>query len=264
METILITGTTGMLGQKFVNHFLDKGLNVVAIYRNEEKFNKIYSNKSNDAKDAENANLYANHYANLYGICADFCNENFADEIIKKLETINIFPEYLVNVASGCDSFKINSEGFSERKNMLGTYLVDVVAPYELSFKLANHKNSKLKKIVNISSMYGVVPYNPCLYNNPSTETPIQYAVTKAAVIHLTKELAIRFADKNITVNCISYGGVEGKASDEFKEKLAKVTPLKRMMTPDETVKSLDFLISENSVYMTGHNLIVDGGRTIW
>lgn len=247
MQTILITGSTGMLGKEFVNHFLEKNMQVVAIYRSEEKFNSTFAKSPN-----------------LCGIQADFREENVAEKILVELDKLNIFPEYLVNVASGGDSFNVGEDGFSKRADMVENYVVNVVAPYEISFKLANHKKSNLKKIINLSSMYGIVPYNPCLYNNPLTETPIQYSLTKAALIHLTKEMAIRFADKNITVNCISYGGVEGRANDEFKAKLAKLTPLKRMMTPQETIGALDYLISDSSVYMTGHNLIVDGGRTVW
>jgi len=247
METILITGSTGLLGQEFVKHFLEKGMKVVAIFRNQEKFDSIFEKNEN-----------------LIGINIELRSEKSSDKIVEELEKKDIFPDYLVNVASGGESFKVESDGFSNRENMIENYLVNVVIPYELSFKLANHQKTKLKKIVNLSSMYGIIPYNPCLYNNPLTETPIQYALTKSALIHLTKELAIRFADKNITVNCISYGGVEGRASDEFKEKFAKLTPLKRMMTPKETLGALDFLISDKSSYMTGHNLVVDGGRTVW
>lgn len=247
METILITGSTGLLGEEFVNYFLSKNMRVIAIYRNEEKFNSMFAKNPN-----------------LYGIQSDFREEDAASKIINGLEKLDIFPEYLVNVASGGDSFKVSECGFSERDDMIETYVVNVIAPYEISFKIANHEDSKLKKIINLSSMYGIVPYNPNLYNNPLTESPIQYSVSKAALIHLTKEMAIRFADKNIMVNCISYGGVEGRANDEFKEKFAKVTPLKRMMKPKETIGALEYLISDNSAYMTGHNLVVDGGRTVW
>ena len=247
MESILITGATGLLGKSFVEHFLDKNMTVIAVYRNEEKFNSVFK------KDE-----------NLYGICVDLLDENAADSILAELDRLNIFPEYLVNAVGSPESLKVGENGLSERKNLLAQYVLNVAFPYELSFKLANHKETKLKKIVNISSMYGVVPYNPSLYNNPLTETPIQYPISKAAMIHLTKELAIRFADKNIAVNSISYGGVESRANEEFKSKFAKVTPMKRMMKIEETIGALDFLIGGNSSYMTGHNLIVDGGRTIW
>ena len=121
-----------------------------------------------------------------------------------------------------------------------------------------------MRRIVNISAMYGVIPYDPNLYEHPETETSIHYATAKAALIHLTKELAIRFKDRGVSVNAVSYGGVEGRASDDFRRKFERVTPLRRMMKPEETVPAVEFLLEEASGYMTGQNLIVDGGRTVW
>ena len=65
-------------------------------------------------------------------------------------------------------------------------------------------------------------------------------------------------------VNTVSYGGVEGRVDDEFKRKFAELTPLKRMMKPEETIPAVEFLIKDSSNYMTGQNIIVDGGRTVW
>lgn len=252
MKSILITGGTGLIGTQFVKHFLSKDFLVITTYRNEEKFSKL---KDDNKKYKDN----------LIGVKTDnLLKDNIADEIIEFLQKQNIYPEYLVNNACDTSYHKVNQDGFSDRECMLNHYIINVVLPYELSFKLANQKNTKLKKIINISSMYGVVPYNPHLYKNPLTETPLQYSVSKAAMIHLTKELAVKFADKNIMVNCISYGGVEGRVDDEFKARFEKLTPLKRMLLPEETVNVLDYLVSDGSVYMTGHNLIVDGGRTTW
>lgn len=251
MNSILITGGTGLIGAQFVKHFLNKDFLVITTYRNEKKFNKL---KDENAK-----------HGNLIGIQTEnLLKENIADEIVEFLENRNIRPEYLINNACDTSYHRVREDGFSERECMLNHYIINVVLPYELSFKFANQKNSKLRKIINISSMYGVVPYNPNLYENPLTETPLQYSVSKAAMVHLTKELAIKFADKDIMVNCISYGGVEGRVNDQFKARFEKLTPLKRMMQPKETVMALDYLISDNSIYMTGHNLIVDGGRTVW
>lgn len=252
MKSILITGATGLIGSQFVKHFLSKGFLVVATYRNDEKFNNL-KNDNEKYKD------------NLVGIKTEnLLDERIADEIVDAMGKQGIYPEYLVNNACDTSCHRVREDGFSERECLLSHYTINVVLPYELSFKFANQRNSKLKKIINISSMYGVVPYNPNLYENPLTETPLQYSVSKAAMIHLTKELAIKFADKDIMVNCISYGGVEGRVNEEFKARFKKLTPLKRMMQPKETVMALDYLISDNSIYMTGHNLIVDGGRTVW
>ncbi|MDR3238384.1 MAG: SDR family oxidoreductase [Spirochaetia bacterium] len=247
MEYILITGVTGLLGKEFVNFFLTNNYKVIGIFRNKEKFDSLF--KKSDS---------------LIGLEINLEQDNAIDTIIEYLEKHNIFPQYLVNNATNAEYHRVESNGFTLRENMINHYIINVIIPYELSFKIMTHKKSRLKKIVNISSMYGVIPYNPCLYNNPLTETPLQYSIAKSAMIHLTKELAIRFANENINVNSISYGGVDGRVDEIFKEKFAKITPLKRMMQPAEVVGALNFLLSDASNYMTGHNLIVDGGRTVW
>ena len=233
MKTILYTGGTGLIGTPQVKHFLGKGYRVITTYRSEEKISEFVNN------------------ANFVGIkIDDLLNSNVVDLIIGELENLNIFPEYLVNMACDTRWHKLDENGFATRECMLNHYICNVVLPYELSFRLVNHPKTKLKKIINISSMYGIVPYDPKLYNNPETETPLQYSLSKSAEIHLTKELAIRFREKGIMVNCISYGGVEGRASEDFKERFKTVTPLKRMMKPEETIAPVEFLIDNNSAFI--------------
>ena len=88
--------------------------------------------------------------------------------------------------------------------------------------------------------------------------------VAKAALSHLTKELAIRFASKGIQVNCVAYGGVEGRVDAEFKDRYSKMVPMGRMLLEDEITWPLDALLSEKSRPMTGQTLNFDGGWTIW
>ena len=121
-----------------------------------------------------------------------------------------------------------------------------------------------LKKIIIISSIYGVVGPTISLYNDFNNQSPIQYGITKAAQIHLSKELAIRYADLDILVNTVSYGGVEGRANEEFKKRYSNLTPLKAMLNLNEVIKPIDFLLSDGASGMTGHNLIVDKGWTLW
>ena len=246
METILITGGTGLVGKAHVKHFLEE-YRVVLVYRNDEKLKEF------------------NNHPNLIPIkIEDLLNDDAVDKIIAELDKKGIYPEHLINMASDLRWHKMDENGFAPRECMVNLYKINVVIPYELTFKLAEHKNSKLKKVINISSMHGIVPYNPYLYENPKTQTTPQYSLSKAALIHLTKELAIRYKDRGIMVNTVSYGGVEGRVNDEFKRKFAEITPLKRMMQPEDTVPAVNFLIKENSNYMTGQNIIVDGGRTVW
>ena len=246
METILMIGATGLVGTAHIRYFL-KEFRVVVTYRAEDKVTEFKSNN------------------NFIGIKVDdLLHQDAVKNIIQQLEKNNIYPEYLINMLTDSRWHRMDTDGFAPRECMINHYIGNVILPYELSFRLTNHPKSQLKKIVNISSMYGIVPYDPNLYNNPETETPLQYSLSKCAEIHLTKELAIRFKGKGVMVNCVTYGGVNGHAGDDFKKKFERVTPLKRMMEPEDTIPAVEFIIKDKSNYMTGQNIIVDGGRTIW
>mgnify|MGYP003739618353 FL=1 len=125
---------------------------------------------------------------------------------------------------------------------------------------LTNLPDSRLSSIVNISSMYGIVAPNPLLYDDGLKNSPVHYGVCKAALIHLTKELAVRLAPRNIRVNAISFGGVEGRVDEAFKSRYARLCPLGKMLTEEDLGGSVEFLASEQSRGITGHNLVVDGG----
>lgn len=125
-------------------------------------------------------------------------------------------------------------------------------------------ENGYLEKVINIASMYGVVVPNHSLYEDKAHVAPIHYGTVKAAMIHLTKELAVRLIDKNIIVNAISYGGVEGRVNEEFLQRYKTLCPQKKMLKEKEVSGSVLFLISNMSNSMIGHNLIVDGGWSLW
>ncbi len=125
--------------------------------------------------------------------------------------------------------------------------------------------------ILNIASDVGNVSPDHRIYRgavNPDTgaafNTPIAYATTKAGLINLTRYLATYWADKGIRVNCLSPGGVYAGHDPRFVENLTSRIPLGRMAHEDEYKGAVLFLISDASAYMTGANLVVDGGRTAW
>ncbi len=250
-KTILITGGTGKLGAQFVKHFMNKNFNV------------IFTSLKQSEIDALLKNEILNNKKTL-GIEIDLEKKDLASNILNFLTKKKLFPNILVNCARSLAYLKINNDGITQRDHWLGEFTLDTIVPYELSMALAKHPKSKLENIINISSMYGIVPANPNLYKNPEQESPIQYGVCKAAQIHLTKELAIRLAPKNIKVNSISFGGVEGRVDSAFKKRYSKLCPLGKMLQEKEVIGAIDFLTSENANYITGHNLVVDGGWTIW
>ena len=133
-----------------------------------------------------------------------------------------------------------------------------------MAMALVGQEGSKLRSIINISSIYGMVAPNRTIYDDFERHAPIHYGVAKAALIHLTKEMAVRLADRGIRVNAVSYGGVEGRAKEEFIRRYSSLCPSGRMVPPQDVAGSVEFLASDASNGVTGHNLVVDGGWTVW
>ena len=125
--------------------------------------------------------------------------------------------------------------------------------------------------VVNIASTYGVVAPDQRLYEgvkSPYTgvgfNTPVSYAVTKTAVLGLTRYLATYWGRQNIRVNALTPHGVYDNHDETFVRNFAYRSPLGRMARNDEYRGALLFLVSDASSYMTGANLVVDGGWTAW
>lgn len=124
--------------------------------------------------------------------------------------------------------------------------------------------------ILNIASDLGIIAPDQRIYrrNGLSAEQqpvkPVTYSVVKHGLIGLTKYLATYWADVGIRVNAISPGGIRTDQPDDFVKKLTKLIPMGRMAHIDEYKAAVIFLISDASSYMTGANLVIDGGRTCW
>jgi NAD(P)-dependent dehydrogenase (short-subunit alcohol dehydrogenase family) len=122
--------------------------------------------------------------------------------------------------------------------------------------------------IVNIGSMYAEISPDQRLYDHLGFEPPFlkppAYGASKAAVLNLTKYLAAFWGPRSVRVNALSPGGVLGGQDEEFKRKLCDKIPLRRMAVAEDLVGPLVFLASDASAYVTGINLQVDGGITVW
>lgn len=130
-------------------------------------------------------------------------------------------------------------------------------------------KQGKGGSIIQTSSIYGILGpdqriYEGSYYLERKINTPAVYSASKAAVIGLSKYLAAYWADKKIRVNTLTPGGSESGQNDVFVKKYSARTPLGRMGRPDEMVAALIFLASEASSYVTGQNIVVDGGLSAW
>ncbi len=125
--------------------------------------------------------------------------------------------------------------------------------------------------IVNIASDLSVIAPDHRIYvadgmdPNQAPKKPASYSVVKHALVGLTKYLATYWADEGVRVNAISPGGIWQPTVDPaFVKRLTQLIPLGRMATPEDVTRTLVFLCSDASAYMTGQNVVIDGGRSVW
>ena len=188
----------------------------------------------------------------------DLTDEGFVKQWFRKNEA-----DYLINLFAVDDKidegksrttlFNISLESFQKFLEVNVTTLFSACREFA--------RNKRAKGIVNIASIYGVVSPTPSLYKRG--EKHIGYSASKGAVLQLTRHLATHLAPR-VRVNCIIAGGVEYKQDKNFIKEYAKKTPLGRMMKKDEFNELLKYLCSENSSYMTGSLITIDGGWTAW
>lgn len=163
---------------------------------------------------------------------------------------------------SGFEDYPLELWNKSLAVNVTGMFLcAQAVAPT----MLAQNRGA----IVNVSSTYGLVGPDQRIYekedpNAPRMVKPPVYSVTKAAVLGLTHYLATYWAGKGIRVNTLTPGGVYNNHDEGFVRRYSARTTLGRMADKTEYCGALLFLLSDASSYMTGSNLVVDGGWTAW
>jgi len=145
--------------------------------------------------------------------------------------------------------------------------LANVTGYFLLSRVFHNHVVDRkvTGSLIMIGSMYGVVGSYPDAYAGVSNASPVAYHALKGGVIHMTRHLAVYWAGDGLRVNCLSPGPFPSeKANAEMVERLCKKSPMQRMGRASELKGAVLFLASEASSYMTGQNLVIDGGWTAW
>lgn len=249
-KVILITGATGYLGSKMVEHLTVAGAKVISISRDFDKLKKL-SNK---------LSIPLEQFFEV-DVSDEVSVKNAFEQIFKAFDRIDV----LVNNAYFGISKKFNDYSRQDWYMSLDGTIVSVdittqaVVPYM--------KNNRKGRIINISSMYGMVSPNPEIYSTEEMINPLSYGVGKAGVIQYTKYVAMMLAKYNINVNTISYGpfpNPEYVKDKEFLTKLAKKTFLNRVGKSEEVTAAVFFLSLDENSFLTGQNIIVDGGWTSW
>ena len=259
-KVAVVTGVKGLLGPIWTKALLGAGARVAGIDLKDSK-------PSRDFKAVQrgcNARVFKIYDADI--LVKGNLEKAFAN--IKKDFGV---PTILVNNA-GIDQPPSPSKKeyyFEEIPFDVGRKILDVnVLGSFLMIQVFGSEMTKLKKssIINIASHYGLVSPDPHFYNHIKNDPPFikppMYGPSKAALIQLTKYMSVLWGKYNVRVNCISPGGVTNNQDPRFVKKYTTRVPLGRMAVKEDLAGPLVFLASDASSYLTGTNIVVDGGFT--
>ncbi len=171
--------------------------------------------------------------------------------------------DILVNAAAGRGSARTVEQTGSP--DLLEHYSATVLTAFNCSQSVVkNSERTHIKSIVNIGSIYGVLAVDHRIYDDPERQTPVGYACAKAALVQLTRYLAAYWGPRDIRVNCVSVGGIARDQDEQFRHRYNARVPLGRMAQASEAADVVAFLAGPRSSYVTGANIMVDGGLHIW
>ncbi len=256
----VVTGAYGLLGQQHCQALAQAGATVIAVDRTEDMARSVASS------------LGPHHHGRGCDITVEADVQALRAWIMNTCGHLDI----LVNNAALNDMVEgrrgdVETTMFENYPTELFRQVLDVnvtgmmLCCRELGSLLAEHGRGS---IINIASTYGVVAPDHRIYidrhGNQTMYKSIAYPVSKGAVVMMTRFLASYWGAQGVRVNTLSPGGVLNGQPDDFVDAYAQRTPLGRMAAPSDYHGALVFLASDASAYVTGHNLIVDGGWTAW
>lgn len=261
----IITGGTGLLGQQHAEAIaIAGGIPVLADIRD-------------GGLDPQSASFRERFGPEACFIQTDITNPEsvraLLNEVLQRYGRVDI----LINNAANNPKMEKTSEvEFSRLENFpLRQWEEDLAVGLTGAFLCAQIIGTEMARrgggvIVNVASDLGVIAPDQRIYRKPGLPPeqqpvkPVTYSVVKTGLIGLTRYLATYWAEAGIRVNAISPGGVYNNQPDDFVARLTNLIPMGRMARVDEYQAAIIFLCSDASSYMTGQNLIVDGGRTCW
>jgi NAD(P)-dependent dehydrogenase (short-subunit alcohol dehydrogenase family) len=257
----LVTGANGILGRQHCAALAEFGARVVVI------------DLDGAASREHAARLSETHGVDCVGLGLDIASEPAVAAAIATIEgdvgPIDILLNNAASKGRSLKAFFASTEQYS-----LETWREISAVNVDGAFLMAREVGSRMAgrgrgSIINVASIYGMVGpdqriYEGSQYLGQAINTPAVYAATKASVLGLTRYLSTLWAKDGVRVNALTPGGVESGQNDVFTSRYSSRTPLGRMAHQHEISGAVVYLASDASSYVTGHNLVVDGGWSVW
>lgn len=249
-KVVVITGGAGLIGQAFVQAVVEHGGVAVIADNNRDTAMKVRSELSRNF-NSENVDFVDLDITSKESLQAAII---FLDKKYRKIDALvnNAYPR---NKNYGRHFFDVEYKDFCENINLnLGGYFL-TSQQFALYFIDQGYGN-----IINISSIYGVVPPKFEIYQGTPMTVPPEYAAIKSALLHLTKYMAKYFKGMNIRVNAISPGGIFDNQPESFLKAYREKCIEKGMLNKSDLKGTLTYLLSDMSKYVNGQNIVVDDG----
>lgn len=244
-KVILIIGACGTIGSELSKRISNK-YQIILVDKNTKKLNQLKK-------------IFTKN--NVMTFSGDITKNKTIDKLlsssVKKYSKIDavVFCAYPKSPNYG-SKFENLKENFlrEDLYNQLGSLIIfcQKISRFFLKFKAGN--------IIFISSIQGLAAPKFDHYVNLKMTSPIEYSVIKAGIISMTKYLSKYFRKKNIKVNCVSPGGIKDNQDSKFISRYNKSCNSKGLLSPKDVVGSIEFLLSDESKYINGHNIVVDDG----
>jgi len=242
-KPVIITGCNGQIGRELCRQYADVGAKVIGI----------------DVSEKQSTDLNLNDFAYF---SADIRQATIIEKCFEEIKLRFGSIDILINNA-GVATFDHYINRSEEQLDLMMDVNLKGTFNCIRAFIIHSALESRDRSIVNIGSIYGVVSPDFRIYSEGDRRSPEMYGATKAGVIQMTKYFAVDLAKKGIRVNSISPGGVfntEYPQNSEFVRKYVERCPIGRMASDSEIAATSIFLTSDLASYVTGHNLVVDGG----